>query len=126
MPLYRTDCKKMLRGFWEELSSWPGNEPGKTTEMEYPPLGGRAFAAPQKVSVTPMITKLRVEVEGKKAWESASTQGAGFFLTMKEGQTLEQAVAEAAKVNVKFLKDAKVPVYLTKPHEPGWYGSSKL
>ncbi len=102
------------------------NEPGKTTEMNYRPIGARAFDPPQKVSVTPMITRLQVEVDGKKAWESASVLGAGFFLTLKEGQTIEQAVAEAAKVNVGFLKNAKVPVYLTKPREPAWYGSSKL
>jgi len=73
-----------------------------------------------------MITKLAVEVEGKKAWESVSVLGAGFFLTLKEGQTIEQAVADAAKVNVEFLKNAKVPIYLTKPREPAWYGNSKL
>ena len=102
------------------------NEPGKTTEMEYRPIGAGGFAAPRKVSVTPMITKLRVEVDGKKAWESVSVQGASFFLTLKEGQTIEQAIAEAARVNVEFLKNTKVPIYLTKPHEPAWYGSSKL
>jgi hypothetical protein len=102
------------------------NEPGKTTEMEYRPIGAGAFAPPQKVSVTPMITKLVVEVDGKKAWQAASITGATFFLTLKEGQTVEQAVAEASKVNVQFLKTTKVPIYLTKPHEPAWYGSSKL
>ena len=73
-----------------------------------------------------MITKLTVEVDGKKAWQTVSVTGAGFFLTLKEGQTIEQAVAEAARVNVDFLKNAKVPIYLTKPREPAWYGSSKL
>jgi hypothetical protein len=102
------------------------NEPGKTIEMEYRPFGARPFAPPQKVNVTPMITRLIVEVDGKKAWESASVTGASFILSIKEGQTIEQAVAEAAKVNVQFLKEAKIPTYLTKPREPAWYGSSKL
>jgi hypothetical protein len=102
------------------------NEPGKTIEMQYRPIGAGAFAPPQKVSVTPMITKLVVEVNGKPAWQSASVTGAGFFLTLKEGQTIEQAVAEASKVNVQFLMNTKVPINLTKPHEPAWYGSSKL
>jgi hypothetical protein len=102
------------------------SEPGKTREVEYRPIGAGPFAPPQKVSVTPMITKLVVEVDGKPAWQTTSIAGAGFFLSVKEGQTIEQAVAEASKVNVQFLKNVKVPVYLTKPREPAWYGSSKL
>jgi hypothetical protein len=102
------------------------NEPGKTTEVEYRGMGPGAFGQTQKVSVTPMITKLVVEVDGKNAWQKASISGAGFFLTLKQGQTIEQAVAEASKVNIPFLKNMTLPVYLTKPHEPAWYGSSKL
>jgi len=102
------------------------SEPGKTTETEYRPVGAGPFAPAQKVSVTPMITKVLVEVDGKKAWQTTSVTGAGFFLSVKEGQTIKQAVAEASKVNVPFLKQVKVPVFLTKPREPAWYGNSKL
>jgi hypothetical protein len=107
------------------------NEAGKTTEMEYRPFGAGPFGAglfapAQKVSVTPMITRLVVEVDGKTAWQTTSVTGAGFILQLKEGQTIEQAVAEASKVNVQFLKEVKMPVYLTKPKMPAWYGSSRL
>jgi len=107
------------------------NEQGKTTEMEYRPFGSGPFGAglfapAQKVTVTPMITRLAIEMNGKTVWQATSLTGASFMLHLKEGQNLEQAVAEASKVDVQFLKDVKVPVYLTKPHEPAWYGSSRL
>jgi hypothetical protein len=101
-------------------------EQGKTTETEYRPIGAGPRAPAQKVSVTPTITKLTIEVDGKKAWETRSVSGAGFFLNLKEGQTLEQAVAEASRPNPQFLRNVKLPAFLTKPRDPAWYGSSRL
>jgi hypothetical protein len=101
-------------------------EQGKTREESYTPIGAGPFAPAQKVSITPTITKLAIEVEGKKAWETRSVAEAGFFLNLKEGQTIEQAVAEASRPNPAFLKNVRLPAYLTKPKEPAWYGSSAL
>ncbi len=100
-------------------------EPGKTSEREYRTLGVGS-GGPQKVSVTEMISKVTIEVDGKKAWESRSVASAGAFMTLKTGQTIEQAIAEASKPNPTFLKSVKLPAYLTKPRDPAWYGSSKL
>jgi len=100
-------------------------EPGKSEEKEYRPIN-QPFGPAQKVTVTEMITRLSVQVDGQKAWEARTLSMAGGFLHPREGQTLEQAVAEASRPNYSFLKTTKLPAYLTKPRMPPWYGSSRL
>jgi hypothetical protein len=53
-------------------------------------------------------------------WAGEGFGQAGSFLSPKEGQTVEQAVAEAARPNVGFLKNGRLPAYLGKPREGGW------
>jgi hypothetical protein len=100
-------------------------EAGKSEEKEYRPIN-QPFGPAQKVTVTEMITRVSVEVDGQKAWEARTFSFAGGFLHLKEGQTIEQAVAEASRPNYSFLKTTKLPAYLTKPRVPAWYGSSRL
>jgi len=101
-------------------------EPGKSEERTYRAFGEPAFASGTKVTVTPQISKVTIESEGKTVWESRAVASAGFMLLMKEGQTIEQAVAEATKPNLKFYDTVKLPVYVTRPRDPEWYGESQL
>jgi len=102
-------------------------EAGKTTERTY-----RAFGAPMgqgetKVNVTQQRTILRIEVDGKAAWETGTLVDAGVgMLSLKQGQTVEQAIAEQSKPNVLFLGTVRIPRYLAKPKDPAWLGSSKV
>ncbi|HEV8291721.1 MAG TPA: hypothetical protein VGP94_07340 [Tepidisphaeraceae bacterium] len=101
-------------------------EQGKSEEKQYRSINQSFFGPAQKVTVTEMITRLSIEVNGQKAWEARTFSLAGGFLRLKEGQTLEQAIAEAARPNYAFLKTTRIPAYLTKPRMPAWYGSSRL
>ena len=96
-------------------------EQGKSEEREY-----RSFGRVEKVTVTPQHCRLRIEADGTPAWESQTVSNAGFILHMKQGQTIQDAVAEATKPNTAFLKTVRVPRYLAKPKDPAWFGSSTL
>lgn len=90
-------------------------EPGKSEEREYRPFGAGPFAPPEKVTVTTQVCRLVLQADGETAWESSTASGAGLFLRLKEGQTIQDAVNEASKPNLAFFKHARLPKYVPKP-----------
>ncbi len=100
-------------------------EQGKSEEREYRTIGG-GFGGSQKITVTQQIVKISLQVDGQPAWEASSVTQAGSFLSMKQGQTLQDAINDASKPNYSFLKTVRLPQYLVKPREPAWYGTSNL
>ncbi|HWE95934.1 MAG TPA: hypothetical protein VG269_18370 [Tepidisphaeraceae bacterium] len=100
------------------------SEPGETKEMEYRAFGA-GFGANQKISVA--TTKLRLALEtagGKVLWERRSATFPPSMLMMKQGQTVDQAVAEAMKPSPIFFEKTRVPDYV--PKSQGGLGKSKL
>ncbi len=100
--------------------------PGKSEERQYRPVGAPRWGPTSKVTVTEQKARLAIEAAGKTVWESSTMSSVGNFLQMKEGQTVEQAVAEASRPNVGFLLNARLPTALARPREPAWYGSGPL
>lgn len=78
------------------------------------------------VTVTQQICRLRLEVEGKTAWERQTVSQAGGFLSLRSGQTAQDAANEAGKPHTAFLKTVRLPRYLPKLREPMWFGASTL
>ena len=102
-------------------------EAGKTTEREYRLIGFGAFGQTEKATITEQKARLSVEADGKPVWQvDGSTTAGGFHVTVKQGQSVQDAINEASRPNTGFLRSAQVPAYLTKPREPAWYGEAKL
>jgi hypothetical protein len=45
---------------------------------------------------------------------------------MKESETLQQALSQYQKPNLKFFETVKVPQYVARPSDAGAYGASNL
>ncbi|MDB5354889.1 MAG: hypothetical protein JWN24_1342 [Phycisphaerales bacterium] len=100
------------------------SEPGDTVEMQYHTFGA-GFGGNQKMNVA--TTKLRLALEtagGKILWERRTATSPPPMLMMKQGQTIDQAVAEAMKPSSAFFEMTRIPDYV--PKTSGGMGTSKL
>ena len=99
------------------------NTPGQTKEITYQMFGRMAD---QKVSVAEMKLGLSFVQDGKTLWEKTQTAGAPAMITMKEGQTADQAVEADRAGSWKFFESASLPRYVPKAREKLGYGESQL
>jgi hypothetical protein len=100
-------------------------ETGKSQQISYRSFGpgGRGV---ETANVTEQISKLKFVENGKVIWEAVSVSGAPHFLRMKQGESLQQALAPYQKPNVQFFASVKIPQYVARPSEAGAYGASNL
>ncbi len=103
-------------------------EPGKSEVREYRRFGSPRFGGggTEKVTVTPQISKVCIEADGRRAWEVRKSTTAGFMLNLKQGQTAQDAANEASRPDTAFFDTVRVPGYLPKPRDPAWFGASLL
>jgi hypothetical protein len=100
-------------------------ETGKSQEISYRSFG-RGGRNSETAKVTEQISRVRLIENGKVLWEAVSVSGAPHFLQMKEGETLDQALAKYQQPNLQFFSTVKVPQYVARPSEAGAYGASNL
>lgn len=103
----------------------------KTENPSYRRFGESLFSEGEKVVVeTGRIYEATLEVDGKVAWRSQSNQwsgGAPFHVTMKEGETIQQAVDRVRESRKgKFVFVIPLPRYIAHPDKAGPAGTSKL
>ncbi|HOW70543.1 MAG TPA: hypothetical protein PKY77_08080 [Phycisphaerae bacterium] len=99
------------------------NVPGETREITYH-LFGRM--GDQKASVTEMKLGLSFVENSKTLWEKTQTSGAPMMITLKEGQTANEAI-EANRAGVwKFFETCPLPKFVPKARERLGYGESQL
>ncbi len=105
-------------------------EQGQTRQQSYEVRENGRPRAPwdrevKTVSVTEKITRIFFEVDGKVAWESRTSSSAPMFVTMKEGQTVDQAVQGSVGFNMAFLEAVRVPAYVPRvTGDTPWLGES--
>jgi hypothetical protein len=80
----------------------------------------------EEATVEKRLSVLAVKENGKELWVATGHYGAPFHITIKEGQTVQEAVNEQKGNPVQFFLTAKVPRYLARHGETGSYGKSKL
>jgi hypothetical protein len=100
-------------------------ETGQTKEVSYRTFG-RLDRTPEKATVTEQISRLRILENGRTLWESSVTSLPPMHLQMKEGQSLQDALAPYQKPNLTFFSLVNIPAYLARPPEHGAYGFSDL
>lgn len=96
-------------------------EPGESREVTY---SGGATGGEKTVTATPQISRMKITESGKTLWEASRLKDVPFFLSLKEGQSIQQAVAAQQKPDLVFFSRVRVPQYVTRPHEKGAYGES--
>lgn len=100
-------------------------ETGESREMSY-----RAFGRPrgeaEKVTVTDQISRLKILEQGKPIWEEVVTGGSPMFLEIKQGQSLQEALAPYQKPNLDCFSRVDLPSFVARSPEAGAYGFSVL
>jgi len=99
---------------------------GETKEIQYRGFGRFFGGGGETVRVTEYISKIQFVEDNNVIWMAEAHSGAPHMLSLKEGQTVQQALAQYQKPNVKFFTQVKLPKYVARPHPSGAYGHSEL
>ncbi|MFN7768398.1 MAG: SHD1 domain-containing protein [Planctomycetaceae bacterium] len=99
---------------------------GETKEIQYRGFGRFFGGGGETARVTEYISKIQFVEDNTVIWLAEAHSGAPHFLSLKEGQTLQQALAQYQKPNVKFFTQVNLPRYVARPHPSGAYGHSEL
>lgn len=101
-------------------------ETGKTEQVTYSSFGATPGAGGTTASVTSHISRLRLYEDGKVIWEASGVTGAPPVLHLKQGESIQQALAPYQVPNLRFFSDVKLPEYIARPHPSGAYGASTI
>jgi hypothetical protein len=102
-------------------------EAGKPQEIQYRKFGESPFGGGTKISATPQTMKVAfVDAENKTLWQRQSTRAAPLMLSLKEGQSTEQAVAEATRPDAGFFENVNLPKFVAKAKYKNGLGTSNL
>lgn len=100
-------------------------ETGKTDQITYSAFGAGRGAG-TTVSVTSQISRVRLTEDGKVIWEASGVFGAPHILHLKQGESIQQALAPYQVPNLRYFSDVKLPEYIARPHPSGAYGASTI
>lgn len=142
-PAEQTEIKngvaKKLAAFGWRLSSGASTQValklsrGKSVSREYaksnspfPVPFGFTSGPTTKVSFQPWIHTITINAGGKEVFKLARTIGAAHGLSLKEGESIQQAVLRTVKPSAKFFTDAVIPAKVIKPEFREGFGKSKI
>lgn len=101
------------------------DEPGETREVSYRRIGFRALGQTDKVRVREIKRSIAISVgDDTPAWQRGGTMMPPIFLSLKEGQSIEQAVDQAMKPSPRFYQDLRIPRLI--PVQPEGFGITPL
>jgi hypothetical protein len=72
------------------------------------------FFGGKEVTVTKYLSSVAFQVNGQTAWES-SVMSSPDFVSIKENETMEQAIQRANKPNYAYFQSIGIPTYVMKP-----------
>lgn len=92
-----------------------------------PRFGPFARSEPgEGATIQKRLSVLAVKENGQELWVASGHFGAPFQITIKDGQSVQDAVNEQKGNPVQFFLTAKLPRYLARHPEDAAYGKSKL
>lgn len=101
------------------------DEPGKTRDVVYNPMGPGLGRRVDKFSVQEIRHTLKiVGPDGKTLWINSALSAPPVFLSMRPGESAQQAVARIMKPNALFYTNVRLPKYIPKPG--GGFGTTQL
>jgi hypothetical protein len=80
----------------------------------------------EKANVTKQVSRITIREKGNVLWEARQLIGAPYFITQKEGQSLQQAVNESTAPGVAYFLTLNLPRQLARHPKGGTYGTSTL
>lgn len=100
-------------------------EPGETREISYRRIGFRAFGQTDKVRVKEIKRSITISIDGQApAWQRGGIMMPPMFLSLKEGQSIDQAVKDAMRPSPLFYEGIRIPKLI--PEQPDGFGVTPL
>jgi len=101
------------------------DEPGETREISYRRIGFRASGQTDKVRVQEIKRSIAISIDGQApAWQRGGIMMPPMFLSLKEGQSIDQAVNDAMKPSASFYQGIRIPKLI--PEQPDGFGVTPL
>ena len=101
------------------------DEPGQNRDVSYRMIGPGAFGRTEKISVQEIKHTIEITgADGKPLWKRGAVTAPPFFISLKQGQTAQEAVAEQMKPSPRYFAGVRVPRHI--PKTPGGLGASDL
>ncbi len=97
---------------------------GETEQVTYGTGLGRSDAG--SASVTKQISKLTILEGGNVLWRAEQAKGAPLFVSRREGESLDSAIAKELEPTVDFFVNTPLPQYLARHGKQGTYGLSMV
>lgn len=102
-------------------------EAGTPQEIQYHGFGQSPFSGGTKVTATPQTSRIAfVDSEGKVLWERQATRHPPMMASLKEGQTIEQYVADATRPDARFFSSVTLPRFVPKAQYRNGLGASRF
>ena len=99
--------------------------PGENRDVSYRMIGPGAFGRTEKISVQEIKHSIELTADdGKPLWKRGGVTAPPFFLSLKQGQTAQEAVAEQMNPSPRFFAGVRIPRFI--PKTPGGFGASQL
>ena len=78
------------------------------------------------MSMTPFTASFKIISQKDELWNRASTNGMPHMLHMREGQSVQEAVRQYEKPNLKFFESLVIPPKILKPEIKMGIGTSTV
>jgi hypothetical protein len=96
---------------------------GETQTVTYRSFG---FGGEESVTITPYISEVRVEADGKNAWHSMTSSGVPPSLRLPEGQSVQSEVDKWQKPNPQFFDTVTLPAKIFDPAKRNGIGLTNV
>lgn len=111
------------RGPGSRSSRIPGFGPGRSGPSFGPPRTGPSFggtqAAPsstiKSATVQPFLSTIELRIDGKPAWRARSSSGVPPMIQLRQGESLQEKIAETQQPNIGFFSATDVPESIINP-----------
>jgi hypothetical protein len=96
---------------------------GRSYDVRYFGFGA---AGSSTVNVTEQTSELEFVLDGQTVWKAMTVAGPPYRVSLKEGQSIDQAVSENTKPRLDFFRQAHLPTHIVRPIDKPAYGRSFL
>jgi len=97
---------------------------GESQTVTYQLFG--AGGGQQSATITPFFSKLKLEIDGKPAWQSGTSTGAPPVIRLEEGQTAQGQVDQWQNPNPGFFASVDLPAEILDPAKRSGLGTTNV
>lgn len=101
-------------------------EIGKTQNVTYRMMGGRSSGSSQSASITPYISSIKINLDKKVIWQSASSSGAPPTVRLRDGESVQNEVNRWQKPDPGFFDRVDIPARILDPDKKNGLGVTEV